>query len=271
MKKLIPALCMLLVAACLMGTSTYAWFSANTTVTANGMSVKAASDGGLAIASYTGTVDAPAEPSDDKFASAADAVWKKGAAAISPASFTGTEWFTGKATDAGSYEGTGFKAVADSTNYAQETKWQLKSLLDDSSSKVYVSAVTITAAGNSAALNESLRVCIKTADYTVFFAPVRTAAPENFTLQYVSAVATTGTADAEGFYPAADATKSDATLLFGQANYTGAIIFNALTTEAADVSVYVYYEGEDPACNSANATNIDTLSVSISYNAVANS
>jgi hypothetical protein len=230
------------------------------------MSVKAASDGGLAIASYTGTGDAPAKPSDDKFASAADAVWKKGAAAISPASFTGTAWFTGKATDAGSYEGTGFKSVADSTNYAQETKWQLKSLLDGSTSKVYVNAVTVTAAGKSAALNESLRVCIKTADYTVFFAPVRTAAPENFVLQYVSAVANTGTADSEGFYPAANATKSDATLLFGQDSYTGAIIFNALTTTAADVSVYVYYEGEDPACNSANATNIDTLSVTFKLN-----
>lgn len=43
-KKLIPALCMLLISAVLMGTSTYAWFSMNTTVTANGMEVKAKSE-----------------------------------------------------------------------------------------------------------------------------------------------------------------------------------------------------------------------------------
>ena len=44
MKKLIPAICMLLVAASLLGTSTYAWFSMNKTVTATGMQVTAKSD-----------------------------------------------------------------------------------------------------------------------------------------------------------------------------------------------------------------------------------
>ena len=44
MKKLIPALCLLLVAAALMGTSTFAWFSMNKQVTATGMQVKAKSN-----------------------------------------------------------------------------------------------------------------------------------------------------------------------------------------------------------------------------------
>jgi hypothetical protein len=44
MKKLIPALCMLLVAASLLGTSTFAWFSMNEQVTATGMTVTAISD-----------------------------------------------------------------------------------------------------------------------------------------------------------------------------------------------------------------------------------
>ena len=43
-KKLIPALCMLLISAVLMGTSTYAWFSMNTTVTASNMQVTAKSN-----------------------------------------------------------------------------------------------------------------------------------------------------------------------------------------------------------------------------------
>ena len=49
MKKLIPALCMLLVAAALLGTSTYAWFSMNETVTASGMSVTANTDNAYLI------------------------------------------------------------------------------------------------------------------------------------------------------------------------------------------------------------------------------
>lgn len=40
-KKIIPALCMLLVSAVLLGTSTFAWFSINTTVNASNMNVTA--------------------------------------------------------------------------------------------------------------------------------------------------------------------------------------------------------------------------------------
>ena len=43
-KKLIPALCMLLVSAVLVGTSTYAWFSMNDKVTVTGLEVKAKTD-----------------------------------------------------------------------------------------------------------------------------------------------------------------------------------------------------------------------------------
>ncbi|WP_337491103.1 hypothetical protein [Vescimonas sp.] len=43
-RKLIPALCMLLVSALFVGTSTYAWFSMNTKVTADNMKVTAVAD-----------------------------------------------------------------------------------------------------------------------------------------------------------------------------------------------------------------------------------
>lgn len=55
MKKLIPALCMLLVAAVLLGTSTYAWFSMNTQVTATGMSVTASAPKSLLISTSEST------------------------------------------------------------------------------------------------------------------------------------------------------------------------------------------------------------------------
>ena len=45
MKKLIPAICMLLISACMFGTSTFAWFSMNNTVTVSGMEVTAVADG----------------------------------------------------------------------------------------------------------------------------------------------------------------------------------------------------------------------------------
>lgn len=44
MKKLIPAICMTLIAAVMLASSTFAWFSMNTQVTATGMQVAAKSD-----------------------------------------------------------------------------------------------------------------------------------------------------------------------------------------------------------------------------------
>ncbi len=43
-KKLIPALCMLLVSAVMLGSTTFAWFSMNNTVTATGMQITADTD-----------------------------------------------------------------------------------------------------------------------------------------------------------------------------------------------------------------------------------
>ena len=62
MKKLIPALCMLLVAATLLGTSTYAWFSMNTQVQATGMTVNAKAPASLVITN-TSNVAASSSPS----------------------------------------------------------------------------------------------------------------------------------------------------------------------------------------------------------------
>ena len=53
MKKLIPAICMTLIAAALFATSTFAWFSMNTQVTATGMQVVAKSDNTYLLISET--------------------------------------------------------------------------------------------------------------------------------------------------------------------------------------------------------------------------
>lgn len=54
MKKLIPAIGMTLLGAALLGTSTYAWFSANKTVTATGMNLAAKADSSLLISDKSG-------------------------------------------------------------------------------------------------------------------------------------------------------------------------------------------------------------------------
>ncbi len=54
-RKLIPALCMLLVSALFVGTSTYAWFSMNKEVTATNMQVKAKSNATYLLINNSGT------------------------------------------------------------------------------------------------------------------------------------------------------------------------------------------------------------------------
>lgn len=51
MKKLIPAICMTLIAAVMLASSTFAWFSMNTSVTATGMQVTAKTDNAYLIIS----------------------------------------------------------------------------------------------------------------------------------------------------------------------------------------------------------------------------
>ena len=62
-KKLIPALIMLLISALLLGTSTYAWFSMNKTVSAENMEIKATSANPYLVISETenGTFDTDAD------------------------------------------------------------------------------------------------------------------------------------------------------------------------------------------------------------------
>lgn len=59
-KKLIPAFCAMLVSAAMLGTSTYAWFSVNKKVEANGMSVTAKVDTEYFVATTTA-------PTENKF------------------------------------------------------------------------------------------------------------------------------------------------------------------------------------------------------------
>ena len=66
MKKIIPAIAMTLLGASLLGTSTYAWFSANTKATADGLQIKAQAASSLLVSnSETGTFGAKTTLTDE--------------------------------------------------------------------------------------------------------------------------------------------------------------------------------------------------------------
>lgn len=295
MKKLIPALAMLLVAACLMGTSTYAWFSANQQVTASGMSVKAASSGGLAIGSYnydadSGAITAPGESDFGTSVTIGTGDYVVGNSSIKPVSFNNShnagKWFYATANAADSYaaaadmvelmaaaeaaikaaKGDAYNAAEHFTmkekdaalaEYVNKTTWGVKSLKDGYNVDVIVTDVTISGVSTSATLDKALRVAFVTSEAAYIFAPV----VGSTNLEYVTAIR-----DTEGVLSFDTA---DAGIYTGTTSYGGtAQIFTNLSVDQRMVEVYVYYEGQDENCKSANATNIDTLSVTFKLNAI---
>jgi len=70
MRKLIPAVIMLLISAMLVGTSTYAWFSMNRTVTVTGMKVTTTAGSNLYIVSDS--LDSVAKKADNLFGTSVD-------------------------------------------------------------------------------------------------------------------------------------------------------------------------------------------------------
>ena len=123
MKKLIPALCMLLVAAALLGTSTFAWFSMNTQVNATGMKVKATALGSLVIqqdeapaANYTETSITMEAPDSTAILDATHDDAQISGSFITGLKTVASENRTGIPTTSGAYSGT-YETVAVDTPY----------------------------------------------------------------------------------------------------------------------------------------------------------
>lgn len=304
MKKLIPALCMLLVAAALLGTSTYAWFSMNTEVTATGMQVQAKAEDGIVIASYS---DATTPPVAADFADT-DATYITEVTQILP-TFTAdaTKWYHAASTQSNNgqaYTSNGytevdniaganavyytyeeytalegneevseedFNALDDkdkiktpaviAVNYYQLNKFQIKST--GAAQDVYVKDITVKVGENESAQEYSpaLRVLIKAGTKTLIYAPLSANSGYSFT---ETAAAATG---------ASDAIESDVVAtIFTKNNYNkvASLILDDVTATAQDVSIYVYFDGEDPACKSDNIVDaFEGLTVTVTFTTIA--
>ena len=284
MKKLIPALCLLLVSAILMGTSTYAWFSMNTQVTATGMQVKAVAEDGLLIKNE---LDADAA-SNWKVSTTASYGTLVDLAPTSTANVTA--WYHNKSDDqndakagqaAGTYEtlssnanwkrdeGSAKSGVyfidtsADDVKDANEkayvllNKFYIKSSGDaitlgsgNTYLDLYTNKVNVGATSASAALDASLRVAVKVGSTLTIYAPVSGA-----TTSYTVAGAT-----------AVSATTVPSGGLVNTANSITSIPAVTATSGWVEADVYIYFEGEDAGLKSANlVATLDTLTVEVIF------
>lgn len=282
MLKLVPALCMLLISAMVLGTSTYAWFSMNTTVTARNMQVTAVSEGGIVIGAYTYEQNNWVAPVPTAFKNIVDAAFpgmENGnllSKTLVPTSTTKIDkWYHATSNDVNNYAATSEYsnisfAANNSTDYYLYNKFQIKSLEDSGSATsieraLYVSNITISGNTTSAELNKSLRVAVRVnGTTTYFFAPLYESITENSSL-YQYGIA----GDATDPYRN-NVAYLNGTLVIGAT--PNKLIASAIgTTTPTEIEIFIYYEGEDENCMSINAVNIAKLNVSVSFSTVSGS
>ncbi len=284
--KILPAIAMLLVAVLSLSSATYAWFSMNTQVTATGMQVKAVAEDGLLIineldadqaanwkvsatASYGGLVDLiPTSTADvstwyhNKSDAPDDA--KAGQAASTYETVSAdTNW---KRDEGSGKTGVYYiDADTDSTKddvekaYVLLNKFWIKSsgnaIALGSGEKydaLYVNKVNVSGASTSAELDASLRVAVKVGTQLFIYAPVA-----NATTSYKVGGASTDTT----------ATAVPATGLINTAtSQTSVPAIGTAKASTIPVEIYIYFEGEDANCKSANIkATLDTLNVEVIF------
>ncbi len=275
-KKLIPAFCMLLISAVLMGTSTFAWFSMNTKVSVNSMTVKATASKNLLISSTE---------TGDYLASLALTTKNETMVPVSTAVATNPNFYK--------LDNVGSQMEADSSNrqnstfikagtadYVKETMWVKSTGTDANNLKAKV-----TFTGGEAALDPALRVMFVVNGNAYLMAPIAGASNAYKAIESISYVAASGTAvegtfyysDANGTKPAAQpSVGDDVTSMYTQtitettANVTitanGGVILTSLSADTAvRIDVYIWYEGQDENCKSTNAVTLANTVFTIEY------
>ena len=254
--------------------ATFAWFSENRQVEANGMSVEAEVANNLLIGNSGVTAGSAADP-DGTYAVSATATYTT-LNKLRPSSTSKTtgvldsgKFFYVTNTDTVEYASgnaaatTTFAAAtiaADAANqYVSVNTFHITALGDTSkkTENVYVSSVTVLD-GESAPdsnISKALRVAVVCENYVYIFAPV---SGYSATYYGVKAAGTNGSSTVSS--------TAEAITTAG----TGATIGTLTAGETAganklDVTIYVWYEGQDAACTSANSINVETLNVSVKF------
>lgn len=276
-KQLLAAVAMVLVAAVALGSSTYAWFVASGTVTAEGMKVKAQSEGGLAI-SFDGRAwgtSAAADMTNAKElypASTKDLIdWYHATAADMNASdaLAGTRTKITKTVFGGT------AGAFSENNYVVMKEFKIKSTATGSESKgLYVSGVDVTARKT---MSTALRVGVKYTPTT-----------GNPVYKIYGPVVLNGGLDpanvATNNYPVFKEKTTDATsetqigtVTLDTVGQAGSTLITTSDTDASvgiipadkpvTVQIFIWFEGEDDNLKSDNF-NAEDLNVTVQFSSI---
>lgn len=254
MKKLIPALAMLLVSAILLGTSTYAWFSMNNRVTAESMSITATSDLPYLLISETesGTYDTdaaamvlnPAAATALKLVTPlnvasnvpyyADAAARASTTTTTPSKFTnaaGVLWGATTSTDPAQVQAanvTDLVAGGDLDEYVQISElWFKVAAPDQTGDNLKITNIAFTSGTNSIAASGRVLAVSETGKYQLF--------------KLVNGNVTSAESG------------SDAALLA------------SVTDTAQKITLFFYFDGTDAAAYTNNATDLSGVTANFTF------
>lgn len=238
-RKLIPALCMLLVSALFVGTSTYAWFSMNKEVTATNMQVTAKSDNIYLQIKQANAEDADYDKKDEAVTAAKD-LYPVDYKAINGTNVT---WGRTDSNDTGDVKYTAKDAltdVADTTKYVWSDSFKIRVADAKAEAKdLVLSGVKVT---GTSEMSEALRVLVVTKEGAMIWA--NTGAQNN-------KAAATGVG----------------TPVVVNGNNLAATVTNA---DPIDVTVYVYFDGNDDSCYTDGIVeNFSQLNIELTFSAKA--
>lgn len=268
-KQLLAAVAMVLVAAVALGSSTYAWFVASGTVTAEGMKVQAKAEGGLAIRwageeSELWATTASAKMTDAKAllpASTADlAKWTYAKALKANASDADTSTYT----DVTGKVFAGAAGAFTANDYVVMQPFQIRSTANDKlANGLYVSGVKVTRGDGTDKGKKDLDMAIRVG--------VRLESEDGFTGNFIYAPID----GASTTYTWKDATQNNKATgvnlaTVGTAENNNSQLVNKADTipfaagQAVKVQVFIWYEGEDAKLYSDNFA-LNDLSVTVEF------
>ena len=256
-RKLLPALSMLLISALLMGSSTFAWFSMNTTVTATGMQVEATAPKSLSISNAAGGT----------FTNSVSSATSTKSTLIPVSTADLTSWFYIK--DAGGIDynnsefttKTTFSTVTtNATSYYAKHSFWLKvtggSETDNSYTKLFVKAIDVKNGDVDATANlpKALRVGVVCGEKKYIYAP------KNTGVQY-KAIASLENTDKPKL--------TESNVVLGTLSSASTLV-DKIDGTAKQVDVYIWFEGQDENCKSSEAINIQAYTITLTFEVSAN-
>ena len=261
-------------------TSGFAWFTAANTVEVNGLNMKAAAEEGIVIATtskktaktWSTIVGADFTGGSEGFipTSTADlSTWYHNVSSTSTTyeGAAGIETFTLSGNDNTEIEGINLghttKQVLSNKNIFLLNKFYILSAGAAATGQdIFVQDLTVSGSTSSPDLDKALRVGIKYANNDPkIFAPVYYDANVNNNPDVSYTVGGNNSASVNAITD----TATSGVVLTG-ANGVNIPAYNAEGTGALEFKVYIWFEGEDPNCKSANITaTLDTLRIEFKF------